>query len=387
MQVAVHLYPFAPWGMFGGSMRVRFSALATNSLGYDTRVYWWDAGTGRWLGPLTPDEVGRPLPEGQAAVSYSGRFHDLKRAVFPSALFETARKACAAEGLPPLGDASLVVLHTSLLTPAVEQIRQVGSARIAVDVHDLVYRTHEEDAGLAPRAWLRGIRRGYAASVRRRELAGLNGSDVVLMAGWTDDADYARTGGTANSFWAPTGLTVDFVERRESETLRVGILGNFAHVATYQPADALLESELAATPGVELVFAGLGSTEWAASRGTQALGTVGSVSEFYTGVDAVVLPVINASGMKTKLAEAALAGVPVLTTSAGAAGYEPDLRAWFSVAERLTDVSATAVRDHVRSIESHAMRAAFEARLGPNAATATYVEALDLPRALVAVAS
>lgn len=345
-------------------MRLDFALAATRHAGFETSLLCWM--DGRWT-EVAPDAVTQRDPRGKLGVaSGSGRVSALKRWAFPSTLWESARDARAST--PELQPTTNIVLHTSYLAPLTPSLKRRGHY-VAVDAYDLIWRVHEVDAKLAT-GFRRLIRSSYAASVRPRELSGLRVADSLLAAGWTDTHDLASAAGRAVT-WAPTGLRTEMVNKVPSDRLRVGLLGNFRHSATIAAAEELMASPLAQTDSVELVFAGLHSDEWDGRCGARGMGTVKTVDEFYRAVDATVVPVTNPSGMKTKLAESALAGRPVVTTTEGAVGYPPHLQNHFTVLE-LAALTAEKVRSAVAGASVETARAAFVNELGWDNALSTY---------------
>ena len=75
---------------------------------------------------------------------------------------------------------------------------------------------------------------------------------------------------------------------------------------------------------VQIVGTGLSKseTEHLSAAGLDILGGVESLSEVYEKARAVIVPLLSGAGMKGKLAEALSHGVPVVTTSVGAEGYD-----------------------------------------------------------------
>ncbi|MDO9352850.1 MAG: glycosyltransferase family 4 protein, partial [Solirubrobacteraceae bacterium] len=354
------------------TMRLAFAARATAEHG-ETRVIWWDASSGAWQGPLAIELIGSEAPSPSLPFS-PGRLGRLKRTIFPSTLWESGRSERAAVPSPSLlPDGAHVVLHTTYIAALADELRS-RAARISVDAYDLIWRVHEMDADVATKA-VASIRRLYARTVRPRELGGLKAADSVLTAGWGDKLDF-EAAASRQATWAPTGLDVAPIARNPSDRLRVGLIGNFAHSATSESADRLLASPLATDASVDLVFAGLDSETWASANGVTALGKVASIADFYSQIDAMVVPVSNASGMKTKLAEAALAGCPVVTSPAGAAGYHPELQALLVVADDPSQLDAAAVRRATETMSGPELRDAFDRHLGLAAARASYMRGL-----------
>jgi len=295
----------------------------------------------------------------------------LKRYVLPSTSWESGRGAVAAAA--PLLDAldvsgyDMVILHTTYLAPLVPLLA-TRAARVGVDVYDLVWRAHRIDATGAP-ACLWALRGAYAGAVRVREQRLLSAADRLLVAGYRDFETLQGLGPRAT--WAPTGLECSPTPGPPMPPVRLGLIGNFAHSATADAARRLVDSELA-DKGVRLVFAGSGSDAWAAHTAVHVLGPLANVEDFYRHVNLVLVPVASGSGMKCKLAEAVLAGKPVITTPAGASGYAPRLRRKFHIRADPLALSASEMEVIVQRHDALGARACFSSEVGLAAAATTY---------------
>lgn len=361
----LHLYPFVPAGRHGGTLRLSAALAASAAVGRP-ELHFFDSAARTWrVGELDPTAGSPP-----AAVATPG----LKRRVFPSTLWESGRAAVAAVPLDrlALGSARVIVLHTTYLAPLLARLTG-HQARSVVDVYDLVWRAHAHDAARAP-VVARLARSGYAAAVKQRELSAIRRADTVLVAGY---GDYEwLTGRHAEAHWVPTPAPVEPCEPRPAgDPVRVGMLGNFAHQSTRASARSLLTSELAADPGVTIVLAGLHSENFPRPPGVKVLGTVARVESFYAEVDCVVAPVLGGSGMKVKLAEAILAGRPVVTTPLGAEGYPARISRHFTLAGAPA-LDVAVARHAVARFDRHAARADLEPELCWDAVLSRYLAAL-----------
>ena len=364
----VHLYPFVPRGRHGGTLRLLAAVGASARVG-EPSVFYFDRDANEWRGPVDPTAlaalVAEPPRDEPPPVS------SLKRRLLPSTLWESGRRPRRALPSSLLGEGALV-LHTTYLAPALA----AASARVraVVDAYDLVWRAQSNDAAYAG-AFHRGLRRAYAATVRRREEAALAGAARVIAAGADDFRALATK--LPRVSWIPTPAPVAAVPPPDpAGRLRLGILGNFAHVSTRHSLDRLLASELSRAPAVSIVVAGLHADNAVSLRdNVTVLGPVDRVEDFYEVVDCVVAPVVGGSGMKVKLAEAILAGRPVITTALGAAGYPPELGEHFALCEP-RDLAIAAVRQAIDGFDVSAARLAFERALGPDAVAGSYEAAL-----------
>ncbi len=373
----IHWYPFPPWRLHGGTMRIR-TAMEAPEVVDRSVFFWWDADHNRWSGPHRPELVGTadPAPEG---TPHNSATSSLKRRAFPSTLFESGRAAATeAAGLMRRisreQQSAAFVLHTSYLAPALQLI-DAESIPVFVDLHDLVWLVHQEDAVGAPIA-ARAARRIYAASVKRREMAALSRAHGILAAGWNDAQVVRDTLGSSSVTWAPTGLDRTDVALPGAPPWRVGVIGNFEHSATQSAARQLLASPLAHAEEIEIVLAGLHSQNFAPGASAKVLGPVHELRDFYGEIHATVLPVTNGSGMKCKLGEAALAGRLVITTAAGAHGYPPELSKAFEVVDDVVELTPAAIAEQLRTVDAAGIASSFNRLVGRQAAAELYARAI-----------
>ena len=368
-----HLYPFSPWGLHGGTLRLR-TAVEASLLDGSATFSWWDPTRLAWRSDVALEDIGAPDPEPALAPAPSGS-RGLKRRVFPFVLWEAGRKprAHSSDVLERQPDAT-IVLHTTFLAPLADRLRRSGR-RVVVDVHDAIFRGHLDEAIGAP-APMRALRRAYAGSVMQRERRALAPARALAVAGW-DDARMLERMGLTRATWAPTGLEAQLAATPQNDRLCVGLLGNFHHSATSSAASELLRSPLGSDPDVEIVLAGIGSERHEGTPGVRTLGSITDVGEFYDRVHATVVPVTNGTGMKCKLGEAALAGKAVITTPLGATGYAPELRTAFAVVDSARALEKRVVTDAIEQASPDAVRAQFDAVVGRGAAARTYADVLQ----------
>ncbi len=363
-----HLYPFSPWGIHGGTLRLR-TAMEASLLDGTAVLSWWDDRRQEWRSDVPVASIGAPDPE-PTALSDNSVANRLKRRVFPFAMWEAGRKprSSVAHTLAQRPDATLV-LHTTFLAPLVAELRQSGR-RVVVDVHDVIFRGHLDEARRASFG-MQAITQTYASSVRHRERRALAPAHKLAVAGW-NDARLLSDVGLAQSSWAPTGLEAQLSANPEGDKLCVGMLGNFQHSSTAAAASELVASPLGKDPAVQIVLAGIGSERYRATDRVQSLGRVITTSEFYDQVHATVVPVMNGTGMKCKLGEAALAGKAVITTRLGAVGYPPELQDAFVVVESPESLSSRTVTDAIEHLSPKTIRDRFAPLVGREAAARTY---------------
>jgi|HubBroStandDraft_6_1064221.scaffolds.fasta_scaffold199419_2 hypothetical protein len=345
-------------------MRLRTALEASRCVG-EPLLVWWDAATNKWVREGDVSIVGQPPP--RPALRGSGSSRSFKRALFPSTLFESGRRAIRAFSSDSVLRDTTVVLHTSYLSPISKSLRESGVRRIIVDVYDFVAYAHLDDA--EHNGALGMLRKAYGTSVRHRELGYLAQADGLAVAGWRD-TQLLATAGLTQATWVPTGIQPLESSVPSASPICVGLIGNFAHSATAAASSLLLGSELASSPDCRLIFAGLHSDSLVRDVNATVLGPVADARSFYDEIHVLVVPVQNSSGMKCKLAEGVLARKAVLTTPRGAAGYPPSLRKYLEVAP-LDEMSVATVRHAMESHDPEG-REVFEATCGLPAAADSY---------------
>lgn len=374
----VHLYPFAPRGRDGGTLRLLGALEASEGVG-ETELHWFDPREGRWRGPWGIDDARRAVAEpvaGRVAPA------SVKRRLFPSTLWEAGRRPRAALGAHRsrlgLGPGAALFLHTSYLAPLTASLAGERVPAL-VDVYDLVWRAHANDARQAGGA-MGLLRSAYSRSVRAREQPALARASTAVVAGYEDCSLLRAT--VPEASWIPTPTPVRHVPMSEAgETLAVGMIGNFEHISTRQSAERVLASPLARDPAVRLVFAGRGSRGAVSpGPGVEVLGELREAEDFYARVQCVVAPVTGGSGIKCKLGEALLAGRGVITTELGAAGYPPELRRHLAVCDPAA-IDASTVRRAGAELAGEAALETATRMLGSPAVAAAYARALEPLRA------
>lgn len=161
----------------------------------------------------------------------------------------------------------------------------------------------------------------------RREKYLVRQAAMNTFAGYEDSLSSAANS-SASAFWIPTPIEAMPVSQRESSSarLRVGFIGNFA----YPPNVASLRSffmrygKAFDKIGIEVVVAGFGSEivrSWNVSAAV--LGQVDSLRDFYSGIDASIVPIVHGGGIKAKAVESMAYGVPVFGTNHVRSGFSP----------------------------------------------------------------
>lgn len=141
--------------------------------------------------------------------------------------------------------------------------------------------------------------------------------------------DYVKLSGqrTSPSAWLPTPVAwpASPIPRRAEPVRKVGFLGNMNYPPNAMSLRKFIadHSENLKRLDMELVVAGYGSeiVETWTNQAT-VVGPVDEVSEFYSSVDAVIVPIDHGGGIKVKAVEAMVHGVPVYGTKHVREGFD-----------------------------------------------------------------
>jgi glycosyltransferase involved in cell wall biosynthesis len=110
-----------------------------------------------------------------------------------------------------------------------------------------------------------------------------------------------------------------------SGTLTYGLLANFGYPPNRDAFERLVRQWLPVlrSDTSRIVVAGFGSELLPHAEGLDIIGQVDEVAEFYDRVDVVLAPIARGGGMKVKVVEAMMNGVPVVTTKHAKEGLPP----------------------------------------------------------------
>ena len=169
--------------------------------------------------------------------------------------------------------------------------------------------------------------RAHASIWAKREAAEARQSDVASAASWSDRD---RLG--ADVVWLPTPVTDRFntARRPSAPVLRTcGMIANFDYPPNRDAYRRLVAEWLPQLiPTFErVVVAGFGSDALPRSPHIDIQGPIASVDSFYRDVDAVLAPIERGGGMKVKVVEAMMHGVPVIATDHSTDGLPPAIAA------------------------------------------------------------
>jgi glycosyltransferase involved in cell wall biosynthesis len=160
----------------------------------------------------------------------------------------------------------------------------------------------------------------------RREAEEYDRADVVSVASWSDRQQMGE-----RAVWLPTPVAQSASmlrrRRRSSSQSRVvyGMIANFDYPPNRDAYDRLIRVWLPALlPSAQrVVVAGFGSENLPRVGNVDIIGPVDDVATFYEQVDVVIAPTELGGGMKVKVVESMMYGVPVVTSEHARSGL-PD---------------------------------------------------------------
>ena len=259
--------------------------------------------------------VGPQSPEGDARVLRSP-IHRMKRRLLPVPLRGPVDRTL---GKPPTVGPTL-----SLVPSAHDWSLRCGPTWLDfADLWSDIARNHARTVDPISAS----INRAQARIWARREATQTSESDVASVASWTDRD---RLGG--DTVWLPTPVAdrVNTDRRGAGPAVRTcGLLANFDYPPNRDAYRRLITDWLPVlAPTFErVVVAGFGSDALPRSPHVDILGPVASVASFYQNVDAVLAPLERGGGMKVKVVEAMMHGLPVIATDHATEGLPPAIAA------------------------------------------------------------
>jgi hypothetical protein len=259
--------------------------------------------------------VGPQGPDGDARVLRSP-LHRIKRRLLPVPLRGPVERTL---GKPPSVGPTM-----SLIPSAHDWSLRCGPTWLDfADLWSDIARNHARTVDLISASANRAQARIWA----RREATQIEAADVASVASW---ADRDRLGG--DTVWLPTPVADRFnTERRVTGPVvrTCGLLANFDYPPNRDAYRRLITEWLPVlSPKFErVVVAGFGSDGLPRSPHVDILGPISSVDSFYQNVDAVLAPMERGGGMKVKVVEAMMHGVPVIATDHAAEGLSPAISA------------------------------------------------------------
>nr|WP_255718412.1 glycosyltransferase [Micrococcus sp. ACRRV] len=271
---------------------------------------------------------------------------------------------------PLISNADIVDLQwqeQGLLIPAVRKL--APDARIVVTLHDVLSQRFSRHRDMQPhpiRKTVWEIRRRVALKLESRIVH--QADDVIVLS--QKDADLLPAGGMARVHVVPPAIPGQLrrergaLERRaDPHLLFVGFMARWANEEGIRWfASDVLPLIRAHVPGVHVSVVGGGlrdpMVEALTTAGVDVLGFVDDLEQMYDEADAVVVPLLTGAGVKFKVVEALVRGIPVVTTAVGSEGIIPSDAAHVgNSAEEFAAEVVTILRDP-SAAEAHARAAA-----------------------------
>lgn len=266
-----------------------------------------------------------------------GNLRDRYRKIFDPSFMNTNGVKVPAEDVRRVGalveSHDLVWLHTLKLANA---FRRDHWPKSVMDVDDYPSRFHRSAAGHEPTLQRRLHRRQRSFSWRRHEARCLERFDVLTVC---KPSDVAHFGDPARVRVVPNGFNVDGAEPfpYPPPALRIGMIGDFNYLPNHDGLRWFIrevwQKVRGRFPKVSLRLVGKGSAEIArefAEQGVEGLGYVSDVASEIGSWSLMIVPTRLGGGTHLKVAEGLARGVPIVTTSHGARGYDlvPEVHAF-----------------------------------------------------------
>ena len=166
--------------------------------------------------------------------------------------------------------------------------------------------------------------------IRYQEAVALSESDIVTAVGWRDTVELFER--TENPYFLPVSFSEESIRRPRRlegvQTGAVGFIGNFNYWPNVDAYSAMLKTwvpSLAAV-GMKVLVAGYGSDNLPPDPNVELLGQIEDTSAFYNSVDATLAPIRLGGGVKVKVLESILHGIPSIVTPEAAEGLHPNIR-------------------------------------------------------------
>lgn len=290
----------------GGGLRAIAWYEALTSLGYSTQIY--------------------PLRSVGSGVDNMSSLRRLKKQLIPMPLEQP---------LGTLPDADLNVITVPSVFGAAS--RSLPSHSLIFDWMDL-WSVNARTMGTSSLlSTLGGILQSFYWSFRQRSLA--RRPLLNIFAGHSDKFAVGLNDHSP-SYWIPTPITATSraIKGLPGDRFKVGFIGNFSYTPNVMSLRSFFSryTPQISASNIEILVAGLGSEvvrTW--NVPAKVLGPVESLSEFYEGIDAALVPIDHGGGIKAKAVEAMAHGVPVFGTRHVISGFAPEWAQYITPVDRL----------------------------------------------------
>lgn len=243
-------------------------------------------------------------------------------------------------------------VHWNYMLPVLQDLSLPPDRPVAVFPHDVVAQTFARRAALPDTGWRRAPMTLLAHRVRRQEVRLLGKADVVFV--FSDkDVDLLRRAGLNQDVQVLDPLVetpaVPAPLSGSSTLLFVGAMHRPENIdAIHWFLSTAWPLVRQAVPGAQLVVAG-SSPPADLAAGVDGVTVTGFVADFaplYAASRGAVVPLRAGAGLKFKVAQAMLWGLPVVTTSVGAEGIvqESGRECFAAVSDTEADLAAACIR-------------------------------------------
>ena len=205
------------------------------------------------------------------------------------------------------------IIREYVFNQVIEDIRRINpNAFVINDLLDLNYNIKEA-----------------SIKINKHQIVALNRSDLTVLVSPHESRILAKANPKIRVFdiWKPFPLVAS--DKNFSEREKVVFVGGFRHLPNLEGIFWFTDNVYPRIKerlnlSVQVVGTGLTKeqTEYLVSSGLEVIGGVENLDEIYEAARVVIVPLQTGAGMKGKLAEALAYGVPVVTTTIGAEGYD-----------------------------------------------------------------
>jgi len=327
--------PRVPWPpLDGGRVAINSIALGLRDAGADVELVA--------LNPLKHRSDAREIPDRRGGLALTALQHDTSMSVLRVALGLLSRtrsvvasrfRSQALESFVrervSRGDVDVVQIEGPMLSRCIAAVRS-GSARTLVAMRSQNVE-HEIWEGLADGAQKPASRiamRRVATQLRAHERTANAASDALVAISEDDLEAFRALGFSKPATVIPVGVDTGGCAAAPDGAPGIFFIGSL----DYRPnaeglawlADEVMPRVRRLAPSLSVVVAGSNPPEELARRaedaGIRMVGQVDDARAFMSASGVMAVPLLSGSGIRVKIAEAMALGVPVVSTSLGAAG-------------------------------------------------------------------